>query len=66
MELIVLARFGYVDVTKPQFGKEKKMKICVRFYGEFYTHTFEGYKTLKDVMQDYGLSRKSIKEWWKE
>jgi hypothetical protein len=42
------------------------MKICVRFYGEFYTHTFEGYKTLKEVMQDYGISRKSIKEWWKE
>lgn len=42
------------------------MKICIRFYGEFYTQAFEGYKTLKEVMQDYGISRKSIKEWWKE
>lgn len=43
-----------------------EMKICIRFYGEFYTQAFEGYKTLKEVMQDYGISRKSIKEWWKE
>lgn len=40
--------------------------ICIRFYGEFYTHQFKGYKTLKSVMKDYGLTRKSIKEWWKE
>lgn len=42
------------------------MKICIRFKGEFYTHEFTGYKSLKEVVDNFGFDRKLIKEWWKE
>lgn len=39
--------------------------ITIYFKGEFYAHRFEGYNTLKDVLRDYGIDRKQVKEWIK-
>lgn len=44
----------------------KQSKICIIFKGDFYCTDFFDYKFLKDVMRDYGISRSSIKDWWKE
>lgn len=40
--------------------------IKIIFKGDFYCTDFPDYKFLKDVLNDYGIERKNIKEWWKE
>ena len=40
------------------------MKIVIIFKGDFYGTDFFGYKTLKAVMEDYGIKRNQIKEWY--
>lgn len=39
-------------------------KIWIRFKGDFYASNYDGYTTLKSVMDDYGIKRSEIAEWW--
>lgn len=41
-------------------------KICIVFKGDFYCTDFFDYEYLKDILNDYNIKRKDIKEWWKE
>ena len=44
--------------------RSEKM-IVVYFKGDFYAYEYEG-KTLAQVIRDYGLNRKMIREWYKK
>lgn len=39
--------------------------IVIYFKGDFYAYEYEG-KTLAQVIRDYGLNRKMIREWYKK
>lgn len=42
------------------------MRIWIRFRGDFYAVNYDGYKTLKEVMEHYRIKRNEIAEWWKD
>lgn len=47
-----------------KIARSEKM-IVVYFKGDFYAYEYEG-KTLAQVIRDYGLNRKMIREWYKK
>lgn len=64
----LIISFSYCSIQNIERFLKAQAYTC-GMYGwkaDFYVTDFFNYKYLKDILNNYNIKRKSIKNWWKE